>query len=70
MDALETGQQRRVPLKLSSGKQTVIEVDCLVLDHRQAFGRSEWLIVPVAGGDTPVWVTEATMLGDNHDTSE
>ena len=39
-----------------------IEVDCVLLDTRQAYGRTDYLVVPVRGGDTPTWVAENTIL--------
>lgn len=57
----KVGETVRVPFRLYSA---VIEVDCVLLDNRALFGRTEWLIVPVKGGDEPAWVTEGTLLGE------
>ena len=53
------GEVMRVPFDTYSA---TIEVDCVLLDTRQAYGRTDYLVVPVRGGDTPTWVAENTIL--------
>ncbi len=53
------GDVVRVPFDTYSA---TIEVDCVLLDTRRAYGRTDYLVAPVKGGDTPTWVTENTVL--------
>lgn len=50
----EVGQVREVVFHLSTFD---IIVDCLVLEQRSVYGRTEWQITPVAGRGE-AWVTE------------
>ena len=54
---IKVGQVRLVPFKVN---KNTIRFNCIVLDTRQAYGRSE---VKVAPADDTVWITEATVLG-------
>lgn len=59
--AWEQGEEVRVPFVMWG---RILEVDCIILDHRQAYGRDDWLIMPVKGGDTPIWISTETILGE------
>ena len=56
---IKVGQVRLIPFKVN--KHT-IRFNCVVLDTRQAYGRSEVKVVPSDGSDDAVWVTEDTVL--------
>jgi len=48
----EVGQVREVPFHLSAND---LIVECLVIDERSVFGRTEYQITPVAGHES-AWV--------------
>ena len=50
----EVGQLREVPFHLSTSD---IYIECLVVDTRKVFGRTEYQIAPVSGRGS-AWVSE------------
>jgi hypothetical protein len=55
---LEVGNVVPVPINLSTA---TITVNCLILDQRQVYGRTEFKMAPVSG-DGAAWVTEKSIL--------
>ena len=55
---VEVGQVRAIPWP---GQGQAVYVHCVVLDTRQAYGRSDIKVAPVEGSGA-LWVTEATVV--------
>ena len=61
-NTITVGEVRLIPFKVN--KNTVY-FNCIVLDTRRAYGRSEVKVAPRDGSDESVWLTEDTVLGRN-----
>ncbi len=60
MKPIKVGQVRLIPFKVN---KNTIRFNCIVLDTRQAYGRSEVKVAPADGSDDTVWITEDTVFG-------
>lgn len=67
MSEMAVGQTHRLAVNLTAG---TLEVDVVLLDTRRAYGRIDWLVAPITGGDNSVWVSQDTLITNDDDERE